>query len=103
LEETLDRREVHGLLRGVGGEVVEVRGDGGFDFRDCYAAIHERAGACSQPAEGAGAANRSILLNELWKVIEAVNMMRKGQVKRLSGNDVRGQAKFISNLFQIAA
>jgi transposase-like protein len=34
--------------------------------------------------------------------IEAVNMMRKGQVKRLSGNDVRGQAKFVSSLFQIA-
>jgi transposase-like protein len=35
--------------------------------------------------------------------IEAVNMMRKGQVKRLNGNDVQGQAKFISNLFQVAA
>ncbi|HYG09353.1 MAG TPA: hypothetical protein VD835_05220 [Pyrinomonadaceae bacterium] len=35
--------------------------------------------------------------------IGAVNMMRKGQVKRLSGNDVQGQAEFISNLFQVAA
>jgi transposase-like protein len=35
--------------------------------------------------------------------IEAMNMMRKGQIKRLSGNDVRGQAKFVSSLFQIAA
>jgi len=35
--------------------------------------------------------------------IEAMNMMRKGQVKRLSGNDVRGQAKFILSLFQVAA
>jgi transposase-like protein len=35
--------------------------------------------------------------------IEAMNMMRKGQVKRLSGNDIRGQAKFVSNLFQLAA
>jgi transposase-like protein len=34
---------------------------------------------------------------------EAVNMMRKGQVKRLSGNDVRSQAKFVLNLFQVAA
>ncbi len=35
--------------------------------------------------------------------IEAVNMIRKGQVKRLSGNDAEGQAKFVASLFQIAA
>lgn len=35
--------------------------------------------------------------------IEAVNMMRKGQVKRLAGNDAIGQAKFVVSLFQIAA
>src|SRR5215207_8726406 len=34
--------------------------------------------------------------------IEAMNMMRKGQVKRLSGNDAQGQAKFIASLFGIA-
>jgi transposase-like protein len=34
--------------------------------------------------------------------IEAVNMMRKGQVKRLSGNDAMGQSKFVASLFQIA-
>ena len=31
--------------------------------------------------------------------IEAVNMMRKGQVKRLSGSDAMGQAKFVASLF----
>jgi transposase, IS6 family len=35
--------------------------------------------------------------------IEAMHMMRKGQVKRLSGNDAMGQAKFVASLFQIAA
>jgi transposase-like protein len=35
--------------------------------------------------------------------IEAVNMMRKDQLKRLSGNDARSQAMFVSSLFQIAA
>jgi IS6 family transposase len=35
--------------------------------------------------------------------IEAMNMMRKGQVKRLTGGDARGQAEFIASLFQIAA
>jgi transposase-like protein len=35
--------------------------------------------------------------------IEAVNMMRKGQVKRLAGSDARGQARFVSSLFGIAA
>jgi transposase-like protein len=35
--------------------------------------------------------------------VEAMNMMRKGQVKRLAGSDVRGQVKFIESLFGIAA
>jgi hypothetical protein len=35
--------------------------------------------------------------------IEAVNMMRKGQVKRLAGSDTQGQAKFVQSLFGIAA
>jgi transposase-like protein len=35
--------------------------------------------------------------------IEAVNMMRKSQVKRLSGGDAQGQAAFVKSLFQLAA
>jgi transposase, IS6 family len=35
--------------------------------------------------------------------IEAVNMMRKGQVKRLAGGDARGQAKFVETLFGVGA
>jgi transposase, IS6 family len=35
--------------------------------------------------------------------IEAVNMMRKGQVKRLEGSDAQGQAKFVASLFGVAA
>ena len=35
--------------------------------------------------------------------VEAMNMMRKGQVKRLAGSDAMGQAKFIATLFQLAA
>jgi transposase-like protein len=35
--------------------------------------------------------------------IEAVNMMRKGQVKRLTGSDAQGQAKFVETLFGVAA
>ena len=35
--------------------------------------------------------------------IEAVNMIRKGQVKRLEGRDAVGQAKFVASLFQVAA
>ena len=35
--------------------------------------------------------------------IESMNMMRKGQVKRLAGNDARGQAKFVASWFTIAA
>ncbi len=35
--------------------------------------------------------------------IEAMNMIRKGQVKRLAGSDAQGRAKFVASLFQIAA
>jgi len=35
--------------------------------------------------------------------IEAVNMMRNGQVKRVAGSDAQGQAKFVTSLFGIAA
>ncbi len=35
--------------------------------------------------------------------VEAMNMMRKGQVKRLAGSDAIGQARFVASLFQIAA
>jgi IS6 family transposase len=35
--------------------------------------------------------------------IEAMHMMRKGQVKRLDGKDTMSQAKFIEGLFKLAA
>jgi transposase-like protein len=35
--------------------------------------------------------------------IEALHMMRKGQIKRLDGRDAVGQAKFVASLFCIAA
>jgi transposase, IS6 family len=35
--------------------------------------------------------------------IEAVNMIRKGQVKRLDRRDVMGQARFVESLFGVAA
>ena len=35
--------------------------------------------------------------------IEAMNMMRKGQVKRLGGSDAIGQVRFVASLFQPAA
>jgi transposase-like protein len=35
--------------------------------------------------------------------IEAMNMLRKGQVKRLDGRDAVGQAEFVASLFDIAA
>ena len=35
--------------------------------------------------------------------IEALHMLRKGQVKRLSGGDAMGQAKFVLSLFRVAA
>ena len=34
---------------------------------------------------------------------EAINMIRKGQVKSLGGSDAQGQARFVASLFQIAA
>jgi len=35
--------------------------------------------------------------------IEALHMMRKGQVKRLEDRDAAGQAKFVESLFELAA
>jgi transposase, IS6 family len=35
--------------------------------------------------------------------VEAINMMRKGQVKRLDRSDAMEQAKFVASLFQVAA
>jgi transposase, IS6 family len=35
--------------------------------------------------------------------VEAMNMMRKGQVKRLAGSDAMGQARFVASPFQIIA
>jgi len=35
--------------------------------------------------------------------VEAIHMLRKGQVKRLDGGDAVGQAKFVASLFQVAA
>jgi len=35
--------------------------------------------------------------------IEALHMMRKGQLKRTSGEDVVGQARFVESLFGVAA
>ena len=35
--------------------------------------------------------------------VEAMHMIRKGQVKRLDGRDAFGQAKFVESLFGIAA
>jgi hypothetical protein len=32
-----------------------------------------------------------------------MHMMRKGQVKRLDGNGVTGEAKFVESLFHLAA
>lgn len=47
----LDRRELAGLLRGVEGEVVELLGDGAYDFQDCYRAIHERGARAVIPPQ----------------------------------------------------
>jgi transposase, IS6 family len=35
--------------------------------------------------------------------VEALHMMRKGQVKRSGGRDSAGQAKFVAGLFSVAA
>lgn len=42
-------------------------------------------------------------VNRTIQGVETVNMIRKGQVKRLDSKDAIGQAKFIECLFGIAA
>ena len=43
------------------------------------------------------------ILGTPWEGIEAIHMMRKGQVKRLGGKDAARQAKFFESLFGVAA
>lgn len=45
----------------------------------------------------------SIRPSEHCKGVEAINMMRKGQVKRLDRRDTMGEAKFVESLIQIVA
>ena len=37
------------------------------------------------------------------QAVQAVNMLRKGQVKRLDRSNAVGQAKFVESLFGVAA
>ena len=37
------------------------------------------------------------------QAVEAMNMIREGQVKRIARADLQGPAKFVASLFQIAA
>lgn len=37
------------------------------------------------------------------EVVEAAHMLRKGQLKRISGEDATGRAKFVESLFGVAA
>lgn len=50
-KDVLDRRELPGLLRGVEDEVVEVLGDGAYDFQDCYKAIHAKGARSVVPPQ----------------------------------------------------
>ena len=58
--------------------------------------VKKRAGACLG-YRSFDTAERTI------QGVEAVNMMRKGQVKRLDRGDAMGQAKFVESLFALAA
>jgi transposase-like protein len=61
---------------------------------------HRRVKRLTRPGLGFGG---------FWKArrtlsgFEAISMIRKGQIRNISGNDMRAQASFIAELFQIAA
>lgn len=50
-KDALDRRGLPGLLGEVEGEVAEVLGDGAYDFRGCYKAIHARGARAVVPPQ----------------------------------------------------
>ena len=55
---------------------------------------------CAAFAEGGAGACRSFHTTErALEGIEAMHLLRKGQVKRLSVRDSLGQAKFVESLF----
>jgi len=50
-KDTLDRRELSGLLGEVEGEVAEVLGDGAYDSQGCYRAVHARGARAVIPPQ----------------------------------------------------
>lgn len=59
--------------------------------------------SAKQKARGSQCFKRFHTAERTLEGIEAVNMMRKGQVKRLAGSDAQEQAKLIASLFGVAA
>jgi hypothetical protein len=53
---------------------------------------------------GLGSASAvSVRRGKRWAGFEAMAMIRKGQVRKIDGQDIRGQAAFIADLFDRAA
>jgi transposase-like protein len=59
--------------------------------------LHKKKVRASQCFKSFNTAERTL------EGIEAMHMLRKGQVKRLVGSDARGQATFVASLFGVAA
>jgi hypothetical protein len=81
-------------LRGDGWQSVQIQADPVFGP---YDRAIKRRGNARQGFQEFHSARRTI------QGYEAINMLRKGQVRWMSGTDVRGQNQFVDRVFGLAA
>ena len=62
---------------------------------------HRRIKRLVRPGLGFG--SFPVRRGKRWRVFETMAMMRKGQLRKIDGHDIRGQAAFIADLFDRAA
>jgi hypothetical protein len=92
-KDVLDRREVRGLLAGVEGEVIEVMGDGAYDFQDCYRAIHERGARSVIPPKKRARARGGPEFTDRDAAVRRGREVGRGEWKREAGYHRRSLAE----------
>ena len=84
-KDVLDRSEVEGLLKQVEGKVVEVLGDGAYDYTVCHAAIHQRGARAVIPPKKGARLRGAPHLRDRDEAIKRSGEVGKDQWKREAG------------------
>jgi hypothetical protein len=83
--DVLDRVEVPQLLKAVEGEVVEVLGDGAYDFEACHRAIYERGARAVIPPRKRARVRAGPEFKDRNEAVERVREVGKAQWKKEAG------------------